>query len=246
MKNFKATSRWVVGIILIGILLVILNYRITGSVARVFTSTEFNFAAALGCTAESSCTSNSLLLKKLGDLDNVRKENDELRQQLKFFKRLVYNQILANVKSRDPLNTSLMYIDAGVKDGVKIGQAVTSNDGIMVGKVSQVTDESAFVELLTNDATRLTVQTVTGSQTLGLLRGSLGSAIRMEYVQTADTLAIGDIVMTSGIEGTVPRGLIIGSIAKINVDPNQLFINADISPAIDYNQIRTVAVIRLQ
>ena len=246
MMKFKTPYRWVVGIILVFVLFVILNYRVTIPLTHFFNSSENSFADALGCTMAPQCTTTTALLNKLSDLENVRKENEELRQQLKFFKRLSYDQIISNVKSHDPLNQALMYIDAGAKDGVRVGQAVTSNDGIMVGKVSQVTDDSALVELLTNDSTRLTVQIVNGSQAQGLLQGRLGSAIRMGYVQTADNLAIGDIVMTSGIEGTIPRGLIIGSIAKIDIDQNQLFTNADISPALDYNQIRTVAVIRLQ
>lgn len=246
MKRSNVTTRWVVGMSIVGIVSIALNYRIIRPITQFFTSLENRIAPHSRCTSNQPCESNALFLSALSDLENVRSENEELREQLKFFKRLSYNQIVANVKSRDPLNQALLYIDAGAVDGVQVGQAVTADDGIMIGKISQVTPDSSLVELLTNDATRLTVRVSGASLTQGLLRGSLGSALRMEYVQADAQVALGDIIVTSGIEGGIPHSLVVGTVAKIVTDSNQLFTSADIAPALDYTQIRTVAVVRIR
>jgi len=67
--------------------------------------------------------------------------------------------------------------------------------------------------------------------------------VNLDFVPQNQAIEIFDVIITSGLEAEIPKGLIIGEVQDIKNEPNNLFKTAIINPAIDLNKINIVSVI---
>ena len=176
----------------------------------------------------------------------VEDENKKLRSLLGFFESNDYEYIMSAVASRDPFNQSLLYISRGRNHGIQIGQAVVVADGIIVGKIRSVSKSRSTVELLINGASRIAVRVLSDESIPGIVRGSFGNALHLEFVVNEARLTSGDPVVTSGSDPLIPHGLVVGLLRNVSASPNELFISADVDLPLDYSDITTVAVLKTQ
>ena len=189
---------------------------------------------------------NSPLITAVRDavrFKQLEDENNALRALLKFYERVSLPHVETNVISTDPLNQTLMYVDKGSKNGIRPGQAVIVSEGLLVGTIIRSTETRALVALITNDASRIAATSLDSSETKGVVRGYLDAALRMEYLREKSSVAAGDTVTTSGLEGSLPPGLVIGVIRQISDTDNTLFFNAAVEPIVDFNKLAVVSVI---
>ncbi|WP_251231450.1 rod shape-determining protein MreC [Adlercreutzia aquisgranensis] len=106
-------------------------------------------------------------------------------------------------------------VDAGSAEGVDAGQTVMGATGV-VGQVIDVADHSATVRLLT-DPNSGAAAMVQSSRAEGIVRGSLEGLLYLEDVAADKQVSLGDVVITSGLGGSYVKGLIIGTVAKIDM-----------------------------
>ncbi len=118
-------------------------------------------------------------------------------------------------------------VDAGSAEGVDAGQTVMGATGV-VGQVIDVADHSATVRLLT-DPNSGAAAMVQSSRAEGIVRGSLEGLLYLEDVAAGKQVSLGDVVIagkqvslgdvviTSGLGGSYVKGLIIGTVAKIDM-----------------------------
>ncbi len=85
---------------------------------------------ALTAINDSPNNREAKLLLELAELKQLRDENERLRVLLNFFRKKKYRATIANVVSRDPLNTSLIYLDQHARDSLKVGQPAVDANGI--------------------------------------------------------------------------------------------------------------------
>ena len=114
-------------------------------------------------------------------LKTLTDENEELKNLLDFKQNKEYKLIVANILSRDPFNNNILIIDVGSKQGIVKGQAVVINNGVIVAKVIDTTFDSASIRLLTDNFSKLAV-TIGDQSVAGLLSGSLGLGLTMNYI----------------------------------------------------------------
>jgi rod shape-determining protein MreC len=120
---------------------------------------------------------------------------------------------------------------------------VVVGDGILIGQLGEVYSTSARVTLLTHPESVINiVDEATGAQ--GVLRGAYGLGMTLDLIPQSDTLHTGDRVITSGLGGTLPRALVIGTIEDIHPTPDRLFQQASIKPAVSLDAARFVQIIR--
>lgn len=179
---------------------------------------------------------------------SVKRENEILREQLGFLERNKYKYVMSNIISReDVLNvseqTEALIIDKGSKDGLFNGLAVVNEQGIIVGKIAETKDNSAKVYLVNSDKCKFAATVLGQDRTSGIAQGSLGLVIKMGFIPQATVLKIGDMVVSSGLEQSVPRGLVIGKIIEIQKENNNLWQSATIEPILDINDLIIVSVI---
>jgi len=99
-------------------------------------------------------------------------------------------------------------IDAGADQGVKIGNPVLSEHGV-VGRVVGVSKTVSRVMLLT-DVTSRTAVLVNSTNARAILAGDGGDAPKLSYLRGKDPVKVGDVILTSGDGGLYPRGLPVG------------------------------------
>jgi rod shape-determining protein MreC len=133
-------------------------------------------------------------------------------------------------------------INVGAQQGVEIGMPVVSGGAGMVGRVAEVGPRTAKVQMLidTESAVAALLQT---SRVTGLVVGQQDGTLRMEYIPQEETVSVGDIVLTSGLGGFMPKGLVIGQVTEVQQMDYALFQSAVVRPAVDFSRLELVLVI---
>jgi rod shape-determining protein MreC len=65
----------------------------------------------------------------------------------------------------------------------------------------------------------------------------------MKYVERSQDVRPGDVIITSGLDGIFPRGLLIGTIKGVSGEGPGMFLNVTIAPAVDFRGLEQVLVI---
>lgn len=187
---------------------------------------------------------NQLIVKNV-ELQMLDQENQELRSALNFTKENQYKFLIANVIGRDPLVSNYFILNKGTKDGVENNLPVTSPEGILVGKIIK-TEPNISVMLIPTDKNFETAGCILGKtkrNTSGLVHGERGLSIKMDFIPQDEIVEKDDIVVTSGLELNMPKGLVIGKISEVKKEEKDIFGEANISPLITYEDLNIVMVL---
>lgn len=117
--------------------------------------------------------------------------------------------------------TDSVIIDKGSASGFEVGMPVCSSGGV-IGQIIEVSTNTSTVRLITDDQSGVSAM-IQGSRAQGVLQGQADGTLRLEYVVSDAEVATGDIVITSGIGGTFPKGLPLGTVASIDRAPNAVY-----------------------
>jgi rod shape-determining protein MreC len=165
-----------------------------------------------------------------------------LNKLLSFKSNLTFSTKAAQVIGRDSSNwLSTLIIDKGEKAGINIGMPVISDTGL-VGKIVEVSKSTSRV-LLINDPNLKVAALVQDSRDEGMVSGSLGGTCRMYFLSLDSEVKINDVVVTSGLGGVFPKGLLIGRVVDVDLDSTGLMKNCSIKPATNLSRIEEVLVI---
>lgn len=183
------------------------------------------------------------LLKENAELKILVQENELLKKELNFSRERGYQTVPSRVISRDLLLPNSLSIDKGKNEGVIKGLPVVAEDGVIVGKIIEVKDNSSTVLLLTDAQSKLAVMSLDDQDINGVLQGEHGLSLKMELIPKNKELNYNEIIVTSGIETSVPPGLLVGKIDQITNLSGELFQSAILSPLSNYHNIKFVLVI---
>ena len=143
--------------------------------------------------------------------------------------------------------TSSLTIDKGTRHGLEVNDCVISETGALVGLISEVGTNWATVLTLVDTDTSLGAQ-VFRTNDLGLAQGNFSlmdeNRLRLEYLPADCSLLGGDLVVTSGLGGFYPAGLVIGSVAEVQQDDSGATSYAILTPAVEFDALSEVFVIR--
>ena len=154
-----------------------------------------------------------------------------------------YRRVLADVIGQDtnPAIQSIL-IDKGVDDGVRTGMPVESARGL-VGQVYRSSNNAAQVALLTETASAIPVRLGTTRAT-GILRGAgRGALPTIDWIDLQYVVEVGELVMTSGLGGKFPAGMVIGRVVQVERNEAELFQSAVVQPAVDFHTLESVFVV---
>lgn len=159
---------------------------------------------------------NQQLIAQYAQSEEARLEAERLRGLLGLKDAYEMDGVAARIVGRSSQAWSqTVTIDAGSEDGVDAGQTVMGATGV-VGQVIDVASHSATVRLLT-DPNSGAAAMVQSSRAEGIIRGSLEGLLYLEDVAADKQVSLGDVVITSGLGGSYVKGLIIGTVAKIDM-----------------------------
>jgi rod shape-determining protein MreC len=174
----------------------------------------------------------------------LEEENRSLRAQAKFIGESGFRSVGARVVSRSiSYQTAAVTIDRGARDGLEVGQAVVTEEGLFAGKIQTLNERTAVVLLVTDVRSRVAA-TVSGSDRLaGIVEGQGNGVSKFTLIPQAVSLKRDDVVVTAGTEEKVPSGLAIGLVNDVQSQPTDPFKTASVEPLAPIDRLELVSVI---
>lgn len=180
------------------------------------------------------------------DIYLLEQENSELRKQMNFLQKSKFTHLGADVigKNLDPLGSTLI-INRGLNDGIKEGEPVIAGEGVLIGIIARVEQSSSVVRLINDNQSKIAATVANLDRSVGIVEGGYGLSIKMNFIPQNESITVGDVIITSGLQNNIPRGLQIGVVAAVEKEAYQPFQNAVVTPFVNLEKINLVSIIIL-
>ncbi|MBU1879850.1 MAG: rod shape-determining protein MreC, partial [Chloroflexi bacterium] len=176
-------------------------------------------------------------------LREAERENVVLREQLGYQQAHPQLELLpAQVVGRDPTNLlRTLLIDKGAEDGVRAEMVVVTPRGL-VGRIDHVGSNWAQVLLITDMSSSVNAM-VQRSRATGVVQGYVGGRLVMRYIPQGESVVINDLILTSGLGGAFPKGLLIGQVTEVRQKDIEMFQEAEIQSIVNFYRLEQVLVV---
>jgi len=178
---------------------------------------------------------------KLNQYEELTLANQRLRRLLDFKKATPREVIAAEVISRDPSPWfKTVVINKGKNNGVEKGYPVVMSEGI-VGQIIEISNSYAKVLLLI-DRNSAVDGVVQRSRARGVVKGAAETQCMFEYLLRKHDVHVGDMIVTSGLDGVYPKGLSIGKVVTVDRPHAGIFQQVSVAPFVDFEKLEEVVV----
>lgn len=268
MKHFfKSVAFKVMGVVALILVGVMIYAASTGGISTFFASaagaiiTPLQSVVTTVSNTVSGWFASDDLKARLAELEA---ENRALRQQVVGYDEMKlqnewYNQILSlheehpdytfadgKVITMDPSDPFHNFsIGAGTASGIAVGDPVVTADGL-VGVVSEVGLTFSKVRTVLDPALKAAAS-ISRTDESGYTGGSLSLAekglLRINYLERTSSVVSGDFVITSGLGGVFPAGLLIGRVTTVSADTDGMTLYGEVQPFVEIVNLKRVMVI---
>jgi len=182
------------------------------------------------------------------DAEANAKENEELRALLGMREKYrEYDLISATIIGwNETAWSSVFTVNKGTNDGIEEGDAVITDDGL-VGFVTSVSADSCEISTVLDSSVSMGTW-ISRNRLTAIARGELDlmreNRLKLTYIAKGSDILVGDSVITSGISGAVPSGLLIGTVESIKSSSDGLSDIAVVIPAVTVSTLTSVYIIR--
>lgn len=180
-----------------------------------------------------------------GELGRLRE--DELKLW-RFQKLMGFNlekhveTVPVEVVGRESDNWSRMILlNRGRGDGIDKGMAVITSEGL-VGRVVRATDNKAWALLLTDWRSSVDAL-VQRTRVRGVVVGQSSQVDELKYVPLDADVMVGDKVVSSGLGGIYPKGLMVGTVSSVVKERNWLFQKVTVIPTVNTDEVEEALVV---
>ncbi len=227
--------------------------QIQASTARILTMSLFYpFQLTLSQTAhiKNIFSENRALRQQLAEtntrlalIEDQEKENWRLRELLDFSTEFDHDLVPVRVIARDPspLYRSIV-VNAGSEHGVVKYMPLVNDHGV-VGKVVELTKNMSLVQLVKDPSSRLSVMD-RRTRAVGILETENGRDFFVRY-RSHEEVQGGDTIITSGLGGIFPKGLMVGFVTKTANTENPLFNKVYIDPIVRFEHLEELFIMKL-
>jgi rod shape-determining protein MreC len=192
---------------------------------------------------------NEALRRRLADLEDLSRQaleldlaNRRLGELLELRAAWPEGTIAARVVGRSPSAVvRTVVLDKGEEHGVRKGMAVLAPDGV-VGQVVAVSTHAARVMLIADANSGIDVL-VQRSRVQGIATGAVENSCTLKYVQRGSDVAVGDTVITSGLDGIFPKGHPVGTITRVDARESRMFQEVEVKLSADLTRVEEVLVV---
>lgn len=189
------------------------------------------------------------LLLQIAQLKIVSEENGILKKELGFSREHPYELVAARLVGYDSVRTSDLSIlqieNEKYKDSdIEVGMPVVVEDGILIGKIAEIKNGRIFMRLSTSPQSAVAATILNKNYTTGVAEGEFNFGIRMSMIPQSEKMKQGDLVVTSGLETKIPKGLLIGTVSRVEHDPQNPFDIAYVTPLQSSQTLSKVIIIK--
>jgi len=218
--------------------------RITAATIQGITGTWRDYVDLRAVRAENERlrVETTMLKRRLDQLQDQALETQRLERLLAMRHASRAEFLTARVVGKDATNWfKTILLDRGSLEGIRRNQSVLAPDGL-VGRVVEVTPTSARVQLLT-DPVSAVGGLIQRTRVTGIVSGNLGAGARVRYLPLMADVNVGDEVVTSGMGGVFPKGILIGRITSVERKSGALFQEATLQSAVDLSRLEEVLIL---
>ncbi|HUV30996.1 MAG TPA: rod shape-determining protein MreC [Acidobacteriota bacterium] len=180
---------------------------------------------------------------RLSELEEMKLENIRLRSVLGFEPPPGYKLLPARVLSvsgeRMPVSA---VINRGYHDSVFVDQTLINQEGL-IGRIVAVMPDNATVQLLTDPANRTAVR-VTSSREMGIVKYVASEGMILDNFPIQGQISEGELVISSGLGGIYPAGLVVGTVASIRRPEDEPFCKVRLTPAANFSSLEELFILR--
>ena len=176
-------------------------------------------------------------------LEALKEENAQLRRLLDAQERLPSKSVFAEIlcAGRDPFSRKVV-IDKGSQSGILPGQPVIDDVGV-IGQVTRVYLLISEVTLLSDKNQAIPLQVQRNGLRAVAYGGAEGGMLDLRFMAANADIRNGDILVTSGIDGTFPSGLPVATVSRIERDAADAFAKITLAPTAGTDRYRQVLVL---
>ena len=171
---------------------------------------------------------NQELLGKIAALQELEKENEFLRKALDIGLEKEFSLELAQVKSKDVSQDSIL-INKGSEHGISEGFPVITNQKLLLGRIGKVYSNFSEVILISNKKSSFDAE-IREREIYGVVKGKGSFEVSFDLVPKDKEMAEGDLIVTSALGGVFPQGLLVGEIKEVRKSDVEQFQTAKIIP----------------
>lgn len=185
-------------------------------------------------------------MEKLKEENNQLKEavflNQRLKELLAFKQSIAQTSVAANVIGIESSGwVRTVKINKGQSDGIRRDMAVVTPLGI-AGRVIDVQPTTSIALIVTDPRCNIDV-IVQRSRTMGIVEGNGADRLTLKYVRHEDDIQIGDILLSSGLGGIFPKGMVVGEVVRVEKGADNFFMDIEVQPAADFKKLEEVLII---
>lgn len=180
-------------------------------------------------------------------LREVERENERMRRILTFAQtrpglELRGAQIIARVIGQESTNfLNYIEIDLGATHNIAVGMPVVTEQGL-VGRISEVNNVTSKVLLITDPSSAVNA-ILQSSRLNGIIQGTPNGDLLMDFIPQGPIFSVGEVVLTSGMGVSFPRGIPIGQVVERRQRDIDIFQQAVVRPSIDFSSLELVAIV---
>ncbi len=186
-------------------------------------------------------------IAKLKEENNRLKEesllNNRLRELLAFKETAAATAVEANVIGIEGAGwTRTVSINKGSSDGISRDMAVITPSGI-VGRIIDAQPAASKALLLTDPRSSIDV-IVQRNRIKGIVEGNVSNSLTLKYIRHGEDIQIGDVLVSSGLSGMFPKGLIVGEVTRIEKGEDNFFIGIEVKPGANLQKLEEVLIMK--
>jgi len=192
---------------------------------------------------------NKNLKKKIGELTAMNlsyqesyKEAQRLKKLLAFSDEHNYHFISARVIGREQAALSrTISIDKGLAHGLKTGMPVVAPPGL-IGRLVDVSWHASRVLLFIDENSNIDA-IVQRNRTQGIISGAGSRGMILKYISKTQDVKEGDVIVSSGMGGVFPKGLLIGQVNHVDRQEASLFIKINVASYVDLSKLEEILIL---
>jgi len=198
---------------------------------------------------------NEKLRNTVAALEEQRLENIRLQALVNFAQATKLKALGAHVIGRPTQWDRVITLDRGTADGVHEGMPVVGSLGVvpahateasaaggLIGQTIDVTAHSAKVRLITDQSSGVAAM-IQSNRAEGIVHGAIDGGLSLDFVSHETTVKAGDVVITSGMGGVYPKGLLVGEVTNVANLPSALYQDIALSSSANLSSLEDVLIL---
>ncbi|KKM06991.1 hypothetical protein LCGC14_1738440, partial [marine sediment metagenome] len=266
--RIHSKSIFLLSILLLSFVLILISSR-RADVLLTVREKAYVIIGTLQMTSSNLKTGFTEFITDMGRSEKLREENRALKNeiaQMRFKEENYYQEIVSSYQkleemlefkekhSYDLLPAQVIaypsysyfktvFINRGEKEGIEKDLVVVNSQGL-VGRIVEVYPHQAKVLLILDERSKVGVRDQE-SRDVAILQGKGEKGVcELKYLLNKALIELGDRVITSGLGGIFPEGILVGKVSHVRKNPRRLFQEVEVAPSVDFGKLEELFIIK--